>query len=394
MAVVATKLNPAAAPFPSPYAPPLLHHLAPPAPPPFPLADAACPPNFPFVTYCCVPAAPAGHIGFCFPSSPPPLCKAGVVPASPEAVPMPVHGCPPHKLMAAFSGRVGAEKGQATATGKPWKGAAAPAAAAGAPVPVLVPAATPRKPRAARRKAEKGMASGAPKPKGKPGAPRPRKAAGPRARRAARLERSLPPQPVYTTRRPECWKKLPEPEVGWNSYTVMLRNIPNKLRSSHMIEMLDEHCKFMNEAAGMVVSAYDVLYLPMDFKRGCNFGYAFINFTTTLGPRMLYYNLEGCGWTVYGSKKVIKIVPAKFQGHAQLVRHLQQQRLECEDNEFRPAAFSPPRDGVTAGPITVRRLGRVTRRPPATCAAAAATPPAPAKATYCAVARAAPATVQ
>ncbi|CAN6243105.1 unnamed protein product [Urochloa humidicola] len=379
MAVVATKLNPAAAPFPGPYAPPLLHHLAPPAPPPFPLADAACPPNFPFVTYCCVPTAPVGHIGFCFPAGHPPSSRPSLTKAA--AVPAAVHGRPPHKLMAAFSGRVGPGKQHAAAAGKPWKGAA-PATAAGEPVPVLVPAAPPLKQRVARRKAERSMAR-APKPKGKPRAPRPRKAAGPRARRAARLESSLLPQPVYTKRRPDWWKKLPEPEVGWNSYTVMLRNIPNKLRSGDMIQMLDEHCKFMNEAAGRIVSAYDVLYLPMDFRRGCNFGYAFINFTTTLAPRMLYHNLQGCGWTV-GSKKVIDIVPAKFQGHAQLVRHLQQQRLECDDNEFRPAAFSPPRDGVSSGPITVRRLGRVARRPPATCAAAAATtatPPAPAKAT-------------
>ncbi|CAL4971304.1 unnamed protein product [Urochloa decumbens] len=383
MAIVATKLNPAAAPFPGPYALAPLHHLAPPVPPPFPLADAACPPNFPFVTYCCVPSAPAGHIGFCFPaghhppSSPPAFCKGGAVPAAA------VHGRPPHKLMAAFYGLGGgAGKRQ---SGKPWK-APAPAAAAGAPV--LVPA-PPRKQRAARRKAERSMLPRAPKPK--PRAPKPRKAAGPRARRAQR-EGTPPPQPVFTTPRARWWKKLPEPELGWNSHTVMLRNIPNKLRSGDMIQMLDEHCKFMNEAAGEIVSAYDVLYLPMDFRRGCNFGYAFINFTTTLASRMLYHNLQGCGWTVYGSKKVIKIVPARFQGHEVLVRHLQRQRLECDDDEFRPAVFSPPRDGVSAGPIAVRRLGRVSRRPTA-CAAAAAPAAAP-KATYCAVARAAAAATE
>ncbi|CAN6202455.1 unnamed protein product [Urochloa humidicola] len=180
---VATKLNPAAAPFPDPYAP--LHHLAPPAPPPFPLADAACPPNFPFVTYCCVAAAPAGHIGFCFPaglhppcSSPPPLCKGAVVP-----------GRPPHKLMAAFSGL----RGGAGKPVKPWK-KKAPSPLAAAAIPAVVPAPPPRKP---RLKAERSMAKGKPKPKpkGMPRAPRPRKAAGPRARRAQRERESTPPPP-------------------------------------------------------------------------------------------------------------------------------------------------------------------------------------------------------
>jgi hypothetical protein len=48
-------------------------------------------------------------------------------------------------------------------------------------------------------------------------------------------------------------------------------------------------------------------------RRGYNFGYAFINFTTPAASRMLYYALQGSHWTVHGSKKVIRIVPAKFQ---------------------------------------------------------------------------------
>jgi hypothetical protein len=64
------------------------------------------------------------------------------------------------------------------------------------------------------------------------------------------------------------------------------------------------------------------------------------------------------------------------QGQARLVRHLQKQNLECEDEEFLPALFSPPRDGLTAGG-TVQRLGRRFSRRPATTATAAATTPAP-----------------
>ena len=33
-----------------------------------------------------------------------------------------------------------------------------------------------------------------------------------------------------------------------------------------MISLLDEQCARANRAAGVVVAAYDVLYLPMDFR--------------------------------------------------------------------------------------------------------------------------------
>jgi hypothetical protein len=33
-----------------------------------------------------------------------------------------------------------------------------------------------------------------------------------------------------------------------------------------MISLLDQHCNIVNRAAGKVVSAYDVLYLPVDFR--------------------------------------------------------------------------------------------------------------------------------
>ena len=48
-------------------------------------------------------------------------------------------------------------------------------------------------------------------------------------------------------------------------------------------------------------------------RRGCNFGYAFVNLTSPEAAHRLYRSLEGRGWTVPGSKKVIRIVPAKIQ---------------------------------------------------------------------------------
>ncbi|KAJ1277956.1 hypothetical protein BS78_04G042600 [Paspalum vaginatum] len=332
--MAATKLNPNAAPF-SPR--PL--QLAQPAPAPL---TGSCPRHYPFATHVFV-ASPHGHIGLCFPLQPPPsapVLRKGVPAAA-------AHGRPPHKLMKAFSGPRGAGK-QQTAL-KPWKEPAAAVAVAAAPAQVR--AVLPRKPRLARRKAERRRSQAK--------APRPRKAAGPRARPAAQRARSPPPPPSKYTRRTQEFGPVPPPQLG-SCTTVMIRNIPNRLRWDDMIALLDEHCGHANRTAGAVVSAYDFLYLPMDFRRQGNFGYAFVNFTKPEASVGLYHALHWCVWKVCGSSKVIEIVRAKIQGKEKLELHFGRKNLKCGDrDEFLPAVFPRPRDGVTAGcdDSAPRRLG-------------------------------------
>lgn len=60
---------------------------------------------------------------------------------------------------------------------------------------------------------------------------------------------------------------------------------------------------WLNEKKIHVILWLNVTDELMMGRRGFNLGYAFINFTTTMAPRMLYYALQKSGWTVYGSKK-------------------------------------------------------------------------------------------
>jgi hypothetical protein len=56
-----------------------------------------------------------------------------------------------------------------------------------------------------------------------------------------------------------------------------------------------------------------VVVLMVVNRRKGNFGYAFVNFTTSNAALELYYSLQGCGWKVCGSHKEINIVAAKIQ---------------------------------------------------------------------------------
>lgn len=101
-----------------------------------------------------------------------------------------------------------------------------------------------------------------------------------------------------------------------NCTTVMLRNIPNKYSRDMLVQQLNED--FRGE--------FDFVYLPIDFKNGCNVGYGFINFRTP----------ELCGNFVglfdgvdvrkclpgLNSRKVVQVTLARVQGLEENVRRL------------------------------------------------------------------------
>ncbi|CAD5169983.1 unnamed protein product [Musa acuminata subsp. malaccensis] len=142
--------------------------------------------------------------------------------------------------------------------------------------------------------------------------------------------------------------------------TVMIKNIPNKFSRDMLIGLLDEHCAKENEKAQLLDSApsqYDFVYLPIDFKNGCNLGYAFVNFTTAAAARRLYGAMHRHEWKVFGSKKISHVCYARIQGRKALVNNFKNSNFRCDTDEFFPAVLSPPRDGATSlpSPIPVGR---------------------------------------
>ncbi|KAK9758230.1 hypothetical protein RND81_01G216600 [Saponaria officinalis] len=126
------------------------------------------------------------------------------------------------------------------------------------------------------------------------------------------------------------------------------------------MELLDRHCREQNQKEDnndqSFESQYDFVYLPFDFLRGQNLGYAFINFTTVKGASTLYTCWNNKGWIC--CPKIRAITPAKLQGLVQCRRHFESSVFKCESEEFLPLEFSPPRNGFNGDPCNAKTIGK------------------------------------
>ncbi|KAI3970378.1 hypothetical protein MKX01_024025 [Papaver californicum] len=133
--------------------------------------------------------------------------------------------------------------------------------------------------------------------------------------------------------------------------TVMIKNIPNKYSQKLVLNMLDNHCIRCNEkilAEGdenQPLSAYDFVYLPIDFNNKCNVGYGFVNLTTPQAAWRLYKAFHLQQWEVFNSRKICQVTYARLQGLEELTEHFNNSKFACDKDDYLPVIFSPPRDG-------------------------------------------------
>merc|ERR1719401_2723791 len=79
----------------------------------------------------------------------------------------------------------------------------------------------------------------------------------------------------------------------------MLRNLPNKYTRSALMGLLDENG---------FKDCYDLVYLPIDFKRSASFGYAFVNMGTHADAERSFKVFQGfSNWTICASNKVLQV---------------------------------------------------------------------------------------
>ncbi len=92
--------------------------------------------------------------------------------------------------------------------------------------------------------------------------------------------------------------------------TVMIRNIPIKYTDDILIEELKEF-----------KGKYDCLYMPFDYEKKGNKGYAFINFVNPLHILYFHEKFYGKKWKLFESSKICELNSANFQGIYEIQKH-------------------------------------------------------------------------
>ncbi|XP_027150347.1 protein terminal ear1-like [Coffea eugenioides] len=135
--------------------------------------------------------------------------------------------------------------------------------------------------------------------------------------------------------------------------TVMIKNIPNQYRRNDLMQLLDIYCKNYD-------LEYDFLYLPMDFWRKDNLGYAFVNFTSATAAKKIKDLLHGYVWCgnkiqdgIIHSKKICEMSWAHIQGRDALIKHFLDSYFTCDNIEYLPVVLSPPRNGSNSGILPI-----------------------------------------
>ncbi|KAL0326240.1 UNVERIFIED_CONTAM: protein terminal ear1 [Sesamum radiatum] len=184
--------------------------------------------------------------------------------------------------------------------------------------------------------------------------------------------------------------------------TVMIKNIPNQLGRDFMLKFLDDCCKSYS-------LEYDFLYLPMDFRKKGNLGYAFVNFTSAVAALGFSKTLHNYKWETaltdrgpITSKKICEVTWARIQvysfrvrlryackmnsairpsrgrsrqwlsdarvsgwnrcfsfGKEALIRRFKNSSFCCDRIDFLPVVLDPPRNGSDPNPCAPVVLGKL-----------------------------------
>ncbi|KAJ6337462.1 hypothetical protein OIU76_007188 [Salix suchowensis] len=131
--------------------------------------------------------------------------------------------------------------------------------------------------------------------------------------------------------------------------TLMIKNVPNLLGRYDLLQILDAHCLEENQKAMQqferAMSEYDFFYLPMDFVRRANLGYAFVNFTNTDGALRFWKAFDKYKWNIGSKRKTCEVSLATIQGKDALCNRYKNSVFPCHTNTYLPVVLVPARDG-------------------------------------------------
>jgi hypothetical protein len=125
---------------------------------------------------------------------------------------------------------------------------------------------------------------------------------------------------------------LSESQASDVKTTVMIRNIPNNVTRADLLDRLASH--------GFQFSI-DFVYLPMDFKREANLGYAFVNLLTNEVADRFYFSFNGFSDWGFASNKVSEVSWGSMHGldaHIERYRNSPVMHKDVPD-EHKPVLF-------------------------------------------------------
>lgn len=112
--------------------------------------------------------------------------------------------------------------------------------------------------------------------------------------------------------------------------TLMLRDLPKSMSRNMLTDVLNAHGFH---------KLYDFVYLPLDFKKGKNLGYAFVNFVSHADAMMAMNRFQGFnGWPVSAEAACVVVWSAPHQGLEAHVERYRESPVMHPDvpEEFRP----------------------------------------------------------
>merc|ERR1719408_1076630 len=123
-----------------------------------------------------------------------------------------------------------------------------------------------------------------------------------------------------------------DPAVPLTEQTLMLKNIPNKYKPDVLLEEFSEWRQFI-----------DFFYMPIDFKNGCNLGYAFVNFHDVDAAERFRAKFHQHMLPQFQqSGKVLQVNEARVQGKESYVERFRNSSVMAKGvlkEEYKPMLF-------------------------------------------------------
>merc|ERR1719491_978441 len=151
--------------------------------------------------------------------------------------------------------------------------------------------------------------------------------------------------------KPEGQLQAHLPPYWQSTFTVMMRNLPNRYTQLMLLEEIS--------SAGFA-GAFDFLYLPIDPDTHANKGYAFVNFVDPVQAWRFKGAYEGQQMKCFNSSKFVTVNPAALQGFEANYAHYSTARCSRGNPSARPLFFREPQHKFT--PRHAARRGGHRRR--------------------------------